>query len=85
MIRPANEAVKECAPTPFLNLRGAYAKYTLMQQAKIGEYASIHSNLAAVRHFLKELRAEIKESSVRIWKAKYRTKQEHTCHKGRGQ
>ena len=67
------------------NSRGAYAKYTPSQQAKIGEYASIHGNLAAVRRFSKELGAEIKENSVRIWKAKYRAEQERTCHKGRGQ
>ena len=75
-IRAANKAVKESALTPSSNSRGAYARYTPAQQAKIGEYASIHGNLAAVRHFSKELGAEIKKSSVRIWKAKYQAEQE---------
>ena len=83
--RAANEAVKESVLTPSSKSRGAYAKYTPAQQTKIGEYASIHGNLAAVRHFSKELGAEIKESSVRIWKAKYQAEQERTCHKGHGQ
>ena len=72
MVRAANVVVKEGALTPSLKSRGAYAIYTPTQQTKIGEYSLIHGNLAAVRHFLKELEAEIKESSVRIWKAKYR-------------
>ena len=37
-IRAANEAIKESVLTPPSKLRGAYAKYTPTQQAKIGEY-----------------------------------------------
>ena len=40
--------------------------------AMVGEYASMHGNLAAVRHFTKKLGVEVKESSVRTWKVKYR-------------
>ena len=71
--------------TPSSKSREAYAKYTHAQQAKVGEYALMHGNLAAVRHFTKELGAEIRESSVRIWKAKYQAEKERTCPKGRGQ
>ena len=39
------------------------------QQAKIGEDASIHGNAAALRRFSKELDVDLKEGSVRTWKA----------------
>ena len=42
----------------------------------IGEYASMYGNLAAVRHFTKKLGVEVKESSVRTWKVKYRAEVE---------
>ena len=64
-IKAANEAVRESALTPTFKSRGTYAKYTPVQQAMIGEYASMHGNLAAVRHFTKKLGTEVKESSVR--------------------
>ena len=51
-IRAANEAVNESAITPFSKSRGAYAKYTPLQQAKICDFTSVHGNLAAVRHFV---------------------------------
>ena len=75
-IKAANEAVRESGLATSPATRGTYAKYTPEQQAVIGEYASIHGNLAAVRHFSKKLGAEIKESSVRTWKAKYRAELE---------
>ena len=49
-IKQANEAVKS-ALTPVSKARGAYSKYTPEQQAMMGEYASLHDNQAAVRHF----------------------------------
>ena len=48
-IKAANEAIRESALTPTSKSRGAYTKYTPAQQAMIGEYASVHGNLAAVR------------------------------------
>ena len=71
-IKAANEAVRESALTLTLKSRGTYAKYTPAQQAMIGEYASMHGNLAVVRDFTKKLGVEVKESSVRTWKVKYR-------------
>ena len=71
-IKAANEAARESALTPTSKSRGTYAKYTPVQQAMIGEYASIHGNLAAVRYFTKKLGVEVKEGSVRTWKVKYR-------------
>ena len=71
-IKQANEAVKS-ALTPASKARGPYTKYTPQQQAMIGEYASLHGNRAAVRHFTEKLGVEVKESSVRTWKAKYKT------------
>ena len=52
-IKAANEAVRESALIPTLKSRGTYAKYIPVQQAMIGEYASMHGNLAAVSHFSK--------------------------------
>ena len=71
-IKAANEAARESALTPTSKSRGTHAKYTPTQQAMIGEYASIHGNLAAVRPSTKKLGVEVKESSVRTWKVKYR-------------
>lgn len=70
-IKDANEAVKS-AVTPRSKSRGAYAKHTPEQQAAIGKYASMHGNKAAVRHFSKKLGVDVRESSVRTWKLKYR-------------
>ena len=53
-IKAANEAVRESALTPTSKSRGTCAKYTPAQQVMIGEYASMHGNLAAVRHFTKK-------------------------------
>ena len=71
-IKAANEAVRESTLTLTFKSRGTYPKYTPTQQAMIGEYASMHGNLVAVRHFTKKLVVEVKESSVRTWKVKYR-------------
>ena len=46
-IKAANEAVRESTLTPTLKSRGTYAKYIPVQQAMIGEYASMHSNPVA--------------------------------------
>ena len=48
----------------------------------IGEYASLHGNLAAVRHFPKKMGVEVKESSVRTWKTKYRQELERKKRSG---
>ena len=53
-IKAANEAVREGALTPTSKSRGTYVKYTPVQQAMIGVYASMHGNLAAVCHFTKK-------------------------------
>ena len=47
--------------------RKQYAK----REASIGEYASLHGNQAAIRHFLKQLGVEMKPTSVQTWKGKY--------------
>ena len=46
---------------------------TPQQEAEIATYASMHSIVIAVRCFSKELDVDLKESSVRAWKAKYLT------------
>ena len=48
-IKTASEAVRESALIPTSKSRGAYAKFTPAQQAKIGKYASMHGDLEAVR------------------------------------
>ena len=60
-IKDANKAVRSAthATTP----RGRYAKFTPEQQAAMGEYASLHGNQAAIRHFTKQLGVELKVSS----------------------
>ena len=55
MIQAANEDVRESALTPTSRSRGAYAKYTPVQQVMMGECASMHSNQVAVCHFSKKL------------------------------
>ena len=54
-----------------MSSRGPYAKVSSEQQAKIAQYASMHGNVSAARQFLKELGIVVKESSIRVWKAKY--------------
>ena len=41
------------------------------QQAAISEYASLHGNQAAIRHFSKQFGVDVKASSVQTWKGKY--------------
>ncbi len=52
-IKDPNEAVRSA--TRVTKPRGKYAKFTPEQQAAIGEYASLHSNQAAIRRVLKQL------------------------------
>ncbi len=51
--------------------RGRYAKFIPEQQAMIAQYASMNGIVSAVEHFSKELDVNLKESTVRTWKAKY--------------
>ena len=57
-IKDANKAVRSAthATTP----RERYVKFTPKQQAAIGEYASLHGNQVAIRHFTKQLGVELK-------------------------
>ena len=69
-IKDANEAVRN-ASQGSSKPRGKYAKFTPEQKASIGEYASLHGNQAAIRHFSKQLGVEMKPTSVQTWKGKY--------------
>lgn len=66
-IKDANEAVSTTRSKP----EGKYAKFTLEQQAAIGEYASLDGNQAAIRHFTKKLEVYIKVTSFQTWKGEY--------------
>ena len=69
-IKDAIEAVRS-ALTPASKSRGPYSRHTPKHQAMIDEYVSLHSNCVAVYHVSKKLGVEVKESSVRTWRAKY--------------
>lgn len=74
------------------------AKHAPKQQTLIGEYASLHGNYAAVchfqgswvlrwrkaavHHFSKKLGVEVKESSVRTWRAKYQAEVDYITRNG---
>ena len=68
-IAAANKAVAEAMETSSKS-RGSYSKFSPEQQAEIAQYATLHGNKAAVRHFSKSLGTPIKESSVSTWKKK---------------
>ena len=70
-IKDANEAVRNTLELSRSTESREYVKFTPAQQAPIGEYASMHGNQAAIRHFSKVLGVEIKGSSVQTWKGKY--------------
>ena len=80
-IKDANKAVRSAthATTP----RGRYAKITPEQQAAIGEYASLHGNQVAIRHFTKQLGVELKVSSGQTWKGNYQA--EISCKRKAGE
>ena len=69
-IREANEAVKGVTGGS-AKAWGKCAKLTPEQQAAIGEYASLHGNQAAIRHFSEQFGVDVKASSVQTWKGKY--------------
>ena len=69
-IRDANKAVLEVSKKK-PKARGRYAKFIPEQQAMIAQYASMNGIVSAVEHFSKELDVNLKESTVRTWKAKY--------------
>ena len=68
-IKAANDELRKLSTSP--SSRGPYAKVSSEQQAKVAQYASMHGNVSAARRFSKELGIVVKESSVRVWKAKY--------------
>ena len=51
--------------------RGAYMKFTPVQQAQVAKYAVENGNQAAIRHYSKEFCAEVKKSTLSTWKLKY--------------
>ena len=53
VIKEANEAVRNASQASS-KPRGKYAKFTPEQKASIGKYASLHGNLMAIRHYLKQ-------------------------------
>lgn len=46
-------------------------KFTPVQQAQVAKYAVENGNKAAIRHYNKEFRSDIKESMISTWKLKY--------------
>ena len=81
MIKAANEAVTTVTKAVSKQKsRGCYKKFTAEQQATVSQYAVMHGNAAAIRHFSEDL-GEIKEGTLRGWKVKYlamlRLKQEN--------
>ena len=68
-IKAANDELRKLSTSP--SSRGPYAKVLSEQQAKVAQYTSMHGNVSAARRFSKELGIVVKESSVRVWKAKY--------------
>ena len=71
MIKAANEAVTTVTKAVSKQKsRGCYKKFTAEQYATVSQYAVMHGNAAAIRHFLEDL-GEIKEGTLRGWKVKY--------------
>ena len=62
-IKNANEAVRNTLQGSS-KPRGKYAKFTPEQKALIGEYALLHGNQVAIRHFLKQFGVEMKPTLV---------------------
>ena len=50
--------------------RGKYTAFTGVQQAQMAKYAIENGNKAAIKHYSKEFRVSIKESSLSTWKSK---------------
>ena len=55
-------------------------KFTLVQQAQVAKYAVENGNKAAIRHYSKEFRSDIKDSMISTWKSKY-LEELRKCHK----
>ena len=56
MIKAANEAVTTVTKATLKQKsRGYYKKFTAEQQATVAQYAVMHGNAAAIRHFLEDL------------------------------
>ena len=62
------DAIKAVRSATQSKPRGKYAKFTPKKQAAIGEYASLDSNQAAIRHFSKKLGVEMRVTLVPTWK-----------------
>ena len=73
-IRHANDAVRsvsEPSSSRHGKSRGTYSKISPEKQEVIGRYAAEHGNTAAMRYFSKQLKVDLKLSSVTTWKSKY--------------
>ena len=71
MIKAAKQAVATVTKAASKQKsRGCYKNYTAEQQATVSQYAVMHGNAAAIRHFSEDL-GEIKEGTLRGWKIKY--------------
>lgn len=73
VIKEIDEAVRKLSSeeSEKSKKRGSYSKFSPEQQAEIGKYASENGNQAAFRYFSKQLKVELKMSSIQTWKSKY--------------
>ena len=71
VIKVANEAVCHSSGMGKISVRDTYEKISPDKQAMAAKYACQHGNNTAW-HFPKELNVTFKESSVSIWKVKYK-------------